>query len=185
MLEWEPRPRGEWSLGPRLSSPGEWERKAVIAWRVGGSVCCSLSSVSNSLSHTTLSIKWEVYFSKELCPLVFIVLNMHLHMSIQQIGSFGIWTQVVVSLFQDDKHYTINAFYKTLEVYSAVFHLIDLQVIYYSAHLTLYWMSDVCSYLSIYLSIYPHTHTHTCTYIHTHTHTHTHTYIYIYIYMYE
>ena len=30
-------------------------------------------SVSNSLSHTTLSIKWEVYFSKELCPLVFIV----------------------------------------------------------------------------------------------------------------
>ena len=24
-------------------------------------------SVSNSLSHTTLSIKWEVYFSKELC----------------------------------------------------------------------------------------------------------------------
>ena len=36
-------------------------------------------SVSNSHSHTTLSIKWEVYFSKELCPLVFIVLNMFLH----------------------------------------------------------------------------------------------------------
>ena len=26
-------------------------------------------------------IKWEVYFSKELCPLVFIVLNMFLHAS--------------------------------------------------------------------------------------------------------
>ena len=62
--------------GPRLSSPGERERKAVIARRVGGSTCCSLCSVSNSLSHTTLSIKWEVYFSKELYPLVFIVLTM-------------------------------------------------------------------------------------------------------------
>ena len=61
---------------PRLCSPGERERKAVIARRVGGSICCSLCLVSNSLSHTTLSIKWEVYFSKEL---VFIVLNMILH----------------------------------------------------------------------------------------------------------
>ena len=59
--------------GPRLSSPGERERKAVIAKRVGG---VNLCSVSNSLSHITLSIKWEVHFSKELCPLVFIVLNM-------------------------------------------------------------------------------------------------------------
>ena len=67
------------SPSPRLSSPGERERKAVIARRVGGSICYSLCSVSNSLSHTTLSIKWEVCFSKELCPLVFIVLNMFLH----------------------------------------------------------------------------------------------------------
>ena len=65
--------------GPLLNSPGEQERKVVIARRAGGSICCSLFSVSNSLSHTTLSIKWEVYFSKELCPLVFIVLNMFLH----------------------------------------------------------------------------------------------------------
>ena len=65
--------------GPRLSVPWERERKAVIARRVGGSICRSLCSVSNSLSHTTISIKWEVYFSKELCPLVFIVLNMFLH----------------------------------------------------------------------------------------------------------
>ncbi len=46
--------------GPRLSSPGERERKAVIARRVGESMSFSLCSVSNSLSHTTLSIKWEV-----------------------------------------------------------------------------------------------------------------------------
>ena len=52
-------------LGPRLSSPGERERKAMIVRRVGGSICCSLCPVSNSLSHTTLSIKWEVYFSKK------------------------------------------------------------------------------------------------------------------------
>ena len=48
-----------------------WEPKELG----GGSICCSLCSVSNSVSHTTLSIKWEGYFSKELCPLVFIVLT--------------------------------------------------------------------------------------------------------------
>ena len=80
MLEWEPcLSREAGPPGPWLSSPGERERKAVIARRVWGSICCSLCSVSNSLSHTTLSIKWEVYFSKELCLLVFIVLNMFLH----------------------------------------------------------------------------------------------------------
>ena len=87
MLEWEPCPSRGWAPRPRLSSPGEWERKAMISRRVGGSVCCSFSSVSNSLSNTTLSIKWEVYFSKGLCPLVFIAslcFCMHLHMSIQQ-----------------------------------------------------------------------------------------------------
>ena len=42
------------------------------------SICCSLCSVSNSLSHTQpFPIKWEVYFSKEQCPFVIIiVLNM-------------------------------------------------------------------------------------------------------------
>ena len=52
--------------GPRLSSPGERERNAVIANRVGVNML-QFCSVSNSLSHTTLSIKWEGYFSKELC----------------------------------------------------------------------------------------------------------------------
>ena len=52
------------SPGPRLSSPEERERKDVIARRVKGSICCKVCSVSNSLSHTTLSIKWEVYILK-------------------------------------------------------------------------------------------------------------------------
>ena len=53
-------------LGPRLSSPREWERNAVVAIGVGVNML-QFCSVSNSLSHTTLSIKWEVYFSKEQC----------------------------------------------------------------------------------------------------------------------
>ena len=67
--------------GPRLSSPGEWERKAVIARGVLGSICCSSVQSPTHLSHTTFSIKWEVYFSKELCPLVVTVLNKFLHAS--------------------------------------------------------------------------------------------------------
>ena len=49
----------------RLSSPGERKRNAVMANRVGVNML-QFYSVSNSLSHTTLSIKWEVYISKEL-----------------------------------------------------------------------------------------------------------------------
>ena len=43
--------------GPRLSRPGEQERKSVIARTVVGSISCSLCLVSNSLSHTNLSVK--------------------------------------------------------------------------------------------------------------------------------
>ena len=67
--------------GPQLSSPGERERNAVIARRVGRSVCCSSVQSPTHLSHSKtfrnpfepFRIKWEVYFSKELCPLVLIV----------------------------------------------------------------------------------------------------------------
>ena len=52
--------------GPRLSSPGERKRNAVMANRLGVNML-QFCSVFNTLSHTTLSIKWEVYFSKELC----------------------------------------------------------------------------------------------------------------------
>ena len=38
-----------------------------MANKVGGVNMLQFCSVSNSLSHTTLSIKWEVHFSKRLC----------------------------------------------------------------------------------------------------------------------
>ena len=66
MLEWRPCPREYGSPGHELSSPGERERNTVMAIRVGVNML-QFCSVSSSLSHTTLSIKWEVYFSKELC----------------------------------------------------------------------------------------------------------------------
>ena len=59
-----------------LLGPEEW-----------GSIWCSSVPSPTHLSRNntfrnpfdTFQIKWEVYFSKELCPLVFIVLNMSLH----------------------------------------------------------------------------------------------------------
>ena len=54
----------------RLNSPGERERNAVMANRVGVNML-QFCSVFNSLSHTTFSIKWEVYFSKEPVSLGF------------------------------------------------------------------------------------------------------------------
>ena len=76
MLEWGPRPREAGPLGLRLSSPGERERNAVKAIRVGGgSICCSSvqspTHLSNSKTFSNpfepFQIKWEVSFSKELC----------------------------------------------------------------------------------------------------------------------
>ena len=54
--------------GLRLSSPGERKRNAVIARRVGGgSICCSSVQSPTHLSHTILSIKWEVYIFLKNC----------------------------------------------------------------------------------------------------------------------
>ena len=66
MLDWGTCPREAGPLGLRLSSPEKRERNEVIANRVEVNML-QFCSVSNSLSHTTLSIKWEVYFSKRLC----------------------------------------------------------------------------------------------------------------------
>ena len=66
MLEWGTCPREARPPGPRLSSPGERERNAVMAIGVGVNRL-QFCSVSNSFSHTTLSIKWKVDFLKELC----------------------------------------------------------------------------------------------------------------------
>ena len=38
MLEWELCPSRGWAPAPQLSSPGEWERNAAVARRVGGGV---------------------------------------------------------------------------------------------------------------------------------------------------
>ena len=67
-------------LGPQLSSPRERERNAVMANRVGVNML-QFCLVSNSLSHTTLSIKWEVYFSKNCVTRHYCVIVMILHAS--------------------------------------------------------------------------------------------------------
>ena len=56
----------EWAPGPRLSNPGEWERNAVMANRVEVNM---LQSVPFPTPYRTqlFQIKWEVYFSWELC----------------------------------------------------------------------------------------------------------------------
>ena len=59
--------------GPRLSSPREEKGGTAVAGRaMVWSICCSRFQSPTYLSHTTLSIKWELYFSKELCPPVVI-----------------------------------------------------------------------------------------------------------------
>ena len=56
-------------LGPRVSAWAAQEngKETLMANRVGRSICLQFCSVSNSLSHTTFQIKWEVYISKRLC----------------------------------------------------------------------------------------------------------------------
>ena len=67
MLEWEHVPE---RLGPQ--APGWADKENENDTRrspegLGRSICCSLCSVSNSLSHTQpFQIKWEVYFFKEV-----------------------------------------------------------------------------------------------------------------------
>ena len=54
-------------------------------------------SVSNSLSHTTLSIKWEVYFSKEVSSLVFTVSSLwFIHASAYEYVTWGVIQECVL-----------------------------------------------------------------------------------------
>ena len=55
-------------LGPKVPGWAAHEngKETLMAMRLGVNML-QFCSVSNSLSHITLSIKWEVYFSKELC----------------------------------------------------------------------------------------------------------------------
>ena len=61
-----PREAGPQVPGWAAQENGKETRLWPIEWGVNMLQFCS---VSNSLSHTTLSIKWEVYFSKRLCRL--------------------------------------------------------------------------------------------------------------------
>ena len=70
--------------GSPVEQPGRMGKKCCYSQKSWGSICCSLCSVSNSpLTHNpfvTLSNKVRgMYFSIEVCPLVFIVLSMFLH----------------------------------------------------------------------------------------------------------
>ena len=76
---------------PRLSSPAERERSAAKDKGTGGQYV-AVCSVSNSpLIHNpfeTISNKvWEVYFSKEVCSFVIIVLAMFPHIYVTWWGS--------------------------------------------------------------------------------------------------
>ena len=75
-------------------------------WSMGKKSCgghmLQFCSVSNSpLTDNTFrnhfepfQIKWEVYFSKELCPLVFTVLNMFLHASAYVLCGYATFRQL-------------------------------------------------------------------------------------------
>ena len=90
MLEWEPCPSIGWALRPPIEQLRKMGNKCCCSQKSWGGVnMLQFCSVSYSpLTDNTFrnpfepfQIKWEVYFSKELCPLVFIVLNMFLHAS--------------------------------------------------------------------------------------------------------
>ena len=88
MLEWGTCPREAGSPGPRLSSPGGRERNAFMANRVGVNML-QFCSVSNSHSHTTLSIKWEVYFLKNCVARLYCVVVMILHAFAYEYTTYG------------------------------------------------------------------------------------------------
>ena len=66
--------------GPRLNSPAERGRNAAKDKGTGGQYVAVFVQSPTHLSHITLSqpfgIKWEVYFSEEVCSPVIIVLTM-------------------------------------------------------------------------------------------------------------
>ena len=64
MLDWGTCPREAGPQGPRLSSPGERERNAIMTNRVGVNIL-QFCLVYNSLLHTTLSNKMSgIFFYK-------------------------------------------------------------------------------------------------------------------------
>ncbi len=96
-------------LGLQASGWAAQENGKERLWKpeeFGGQYVAVFVRSPTHLSHTTLSIKWEVYFSKELCPLVFIALCfcMHRHMSIQR---HILPVQILYSVLHHDICHTI------------------------------------------------------------------------------
>ena len=60
------KPQRGWAPRPPVEQPRRTGKKRYYG-HMSGVNMLQFCSVSNSLSHTNLSIKWEVYFSKELC----------------------------------------------------------------------------------------------------------------------
>ena len=83
--EWKPGPSKGWAPWPPVEQPSRMRRKCCYSQCAGwGQYVAFFVQSPTHLSHNnhfvTLSNKvWEVYFSKELCPFVFIVLTMFLH----------------------------------------------------------------------------------------------------------
>ena len=110
MLEWEPCPSRDWAPRPPVEQPRRTGKKCCYGQKSGGSICCNSVQSPTHLSHNNtlhnlfdpFQIKWEVYFSNELCSLVVIVLNMfcmHMRMhSCSWIYNTWAWTQFPVSI---------------------------------------------------------------------------------------
>ena len=65
---------------PPVEQPRITGKKGCDSQKSWGGQYVAVFVRSPTPSHTQpFQIKWEVYFSKELCPLVFIVLNMFLN----------------------------------------------------------------------------------------------------------
>ena len=74
MLEWEPYPSRGWAPRPPVEQPrrtGKKGRDSQKSW--GVNVLQSLFGLQLTSHTQPFRIKWERYFSKELCPLVLIV----------------------------------------------------------------------------------------------------------------
>ena len=69
MLDWGTCPREAGPPGPRLSSPEERKKKTQLLPIESGSICCSSVRSPTPFHTQPFQIKWEVYFSKELCRL--------------------------------------------------------------------------------------------------------------------
>ena len=73
-------PAESWAPGPLVEQPWRTGKKRGYGHKSEEFNMLQFCSVSNSLSHTTLSIKWEVYFLKELCRSSFIVSSLWFRM---------------------------------------------------------------------------------------------------------